>query len=438
MSKLAIALLVIASIALLAAPRRWAALPLLVGGCYLPSGLGMELGPFNMYPLRWLLACALIRITLRGERARNRMHGLDWMMWLWAAAALMSSFFYADVGATLINRLGLVYTACATYFVFRALCQSEEDVVTLCRITAYVLTPIALAMLYERLTGHNLFSAFGGINEVSEVRAGTIRAQGPFAHSILAGSVGAVSLPLMAVLWKPYRMASILGIAACLTMVYSTASSGPIMSTGFAILALLMWPWRRHMRLMRWTALLGYIALNRVMNAPAYYLLARIDLTGSSTSWHRAALIDAAIDHISEWWLAGTSHTRGWMPYGVPWSANHADITNYYLRMGVDGGLPLMLLFIAVLAKGFSCVGRALRQQQSDTPSRVPFVAWALGSSLFAHAATFLAVSYFDQSVVFLYVTLAAMGSSALSEAPLPVQSAPSESPLLAETACST
>ena len=36
---------------------------------------------------------------------------------------------------------------------------------------------------------------------------------------------------------------------------------------------------------------------------------------------------------------------------------------------------------------------------------------WALGASLFSHAATFLSVSYFDQPVVFLYLTLAGICS---------------------------
>ena len=415
MSELAVTFLVIAVLGILVLPRRWAALPLLAGGCYLPAGLSFELGPFNFYPLRVLLAFAMLRVVLRREVLTSRLHSLDWSMLAWSAAALTASLFYDNIGETLVNRMGLVYTACGTYFVFRALCRSSDDVVTLCRVTAVVLIPLALAILDERLTGHNLFSAFGGVQSISAIRNGTIRAQGPFAHSILAGSVGAVSLPLVVALWKPYRTTAIAGIVACLTMVFSSGSSGPIMSAAFSVGALLMWHGRYHMRLVRWAAVLGYIALDVVMNAPAYYLLARIDLTGSSTSWHRAYLIETAIAHFSEWWLVGTSYTRHWIPYGVPWSANHIDITNHYLRMGVDGGLPLMLLFIAVLAAGFSRVGRVMRQPDSPT-STPPFLTWVLGSSLFAHAATFLSVSYFDQSVAFLYMTLAAIGSTSIQE----------------------
>jgi len=422
MSPLAVAFLIIAIIGVLALPRRWAAFFLLCAGIYLPTSLSFSLGPFNFYALRLLLTAAIFRVVIRKEGLANAMHGLDWVMVIWAAAALSSSLLHDDIGATLVNRSGLVFTTCGTYFMFRAFCRSADDVIAICRIVAIILIPIAIAMGYERLTGINTFSAFGGV-PMPEIRGGSFRARGPFGHSILAGTVGAVSLPLMAPLWKQYRGTSIAGLLACFAMIFSSSSSGPIMSAAFSLAALLMWPLRYHMRFVRWMVVFFYIAMDMIMKAPAYYLLARIDLTGSSTSWHRAALIETAIDHWSEWWLAGTDFTRHWMPYGVPWSGNHIDITNHYLRMGVDGGLPLMLLFIWVLAKGFSMVGQTLRQSD-NAQSQPSFVVWALGAALFSHAATFMSVSYFDQSVVFFYLTLATIGLNLIQQEPPPIRQA--------------
>ncbi len=393
---------------LLTIPRRWAALPLLVGACYMTLEQRIELGPFNFPVLRILLAAGFVRVIIRSERLSGRMNGLDWLMVSWAAWALISSLFHSDPFAALVNRLGLVYNGCGIYFLLRIFCQSLDDAVKLCRITAILLIPLSIEMLSEKLTGHNLFSALGGVPETPDLRGGKIRAQGPFAHSILAGTVGAVCLPLMIGLWQKHRKTSIAGIMACIAIVLSSSSSGPIMSALLAIGALLMWNWRHHMQVIRRFAILGYIGLDVVMKAPAYYLVARIDLTGSSTSWHRAALIEAAFEHLSEWWLVGTDFTRHWLAYGVPWSENHIDITNHYLAMGVNGGLLLMLLLIAILVKGFSFVGQALRQE-TDLPSESRFMIWAFGASLFSHAATFISVSYFDQSVVFLYLTLAAI-----------------------------
>ncbi|MBS0150538.1 MAG: hypothetical protein JSR31_06320 [Nitrospira sp.] len=373
-------------------------------------GSGLEIGPFHFQVIRILVAVGVARVIVRSERFPEKMNTLDWLMVAWATWALMSSVFHKEVSEVLVNRLGLVYNGCGIYFLLRVFCRSLKDLVGLCRIIAILLIPLSIVMGLEQATGRNVFSVLGGVEELSEVRNGRIRAQGPFSHSILAGTVGAVCLPLMTVLWQHHRKTAIAGIGACLTIVLASASSGPILTTLFGIGALLMWHSRNQMRVVRWVAVLGYIGLDLVMNAPAYYLLARIDLTGSSTGWHRAALIESAIQHISEWWLAGTDVTRHWMPYGVAWSQDQADITNYYLNMGVWGGLPLMFLFIAVLATAFSLIGRTLRQ----TPKlslQSQFMIWALGASLFAHSATFVSVTYFDQSVVFIYLTLALIGS---------------------------
>jgi hypothetical protein len=75
--------------------------------------------------------------------------------------------------------------------------------------------------------------------------------------------------------------------------------------------------------------------------------------------------------------------------------------------MGVFGGLPLTVLFIAILVKAFSAIGKAL-PPKSDPDAASHFAVWALGSALFAHAVTFVSVAYFDQTVIFLYLTVAA------------------------------
>jgi hypothetical protein len=412
MNILATVFILVDAALLLALPRRLAAFPLIAVACYLPISAGFDIGPFNFYGARVILTIAFIRIFVRGERLPGGTNGLDWLMFWWAITGLLTTLLHNDVWAVFINRLGVVFTGCGIYFTFRVFCTDRSDITRLCRMTALLLAPVALLMLYEKLTGNNPFAEFGGVSSISEVRNGTVRAQGAFGHSILAGTAGAVLLPLMGVLWRSHRTTAICGIAACLTMVFSSGSTGPIMSTAFGIGGLLMWRMRDHMKFIRRSSVLGYIGLEMIMNAPAYYILAYIDFTGSSTSWHRAALIEAAVTHFSEWWLAGTDYTRHWMAYGVLWTSNHVDITNYYIRMGVDGGMPLLVTFIAVLGKGFSLVG-TMTQLQNNQHSDFRFTAWALGAALFAHAATFMSVSYFDQCVVFLYMNLALIGSAA-------------------------
>lgn len=429
MNTFATVLLIVNAVMLLMLPRRWASIPLLTGACYMTLGQMIDIGPFHFTVIRVLVAAGLMRVILRREWLAGGINGLDWLMLLWSVWALFSSVFHKNPSEALVFRLGIVYNACGIYFLLRVFCQSLDDVIGVCRITAILLVPVAVVMLSEHLTNYNLFSALGGVPDSPVIRGGKLRAQGPFAHPILAGTVGAVSLPLMVGLWQKHRKSAIVGIGACVTMIFASSSSGPILSAMVALLAMFMWRFRHNMRLVCWLAVLGYIALDLVMQDPAYYIMARIDLTGSSTGWHRARLIESAFKHISEWWLAGTDYTRHWMPSGVSWSPEHTDITNYYIKMGVIGGLPLMFLFIAILARGFSFVGQTMHRS-ADLPPGSRFMIWALGASLFTHVATCISVSYFDQSFLFLYLTLVTISSARSDTAMAQVPGVTPDNPL--------
>jgi hypothetical protein len=335
---------------------------------------------------------------------------MDKLMLVWAAWALVASGFHEDPNAALSFNGGLVYNTCGVYFLLRIFCQSIDDVVLLCRIAVVLLIPVSLEMVYEKVAVSNLFSLLGGVPDVPNIREGKIRAQGPFAHSILGGTVGAVFLPVCVGLWHRYPLGAMAGSMACMAIVITSTSSGPLLSAIFSIGALLMWSLRHRMKAVRTFFLSIYLLLMVAMEAPPYYLMARIDLSGGSTGYHRARLIESSMDHLNEWWLYGTDHTRHWMATGVTWSPHHTDITNHYLMMGVLGGLPLMLLFIAVLTMAFSTIGKAIRAETPVFRTR-RFFLWALGASLFAHVASCISVYYFDQSFVFLYIAIASIGT---------------------------
>ncbi len=211
-------------------------------------------------------------------------------------------------------------------------------------------------------------------------------------------------------IYRQHRRPARIGLMACFGIIIASKSSGPLMSVAFGVVALGLWRWRHLTREMRIAGVLGYILLDMVMKDPAYFVLSRIDLTGSSTGWHRAELIRSAIEHLREWWFAGTDYTRHWMPYGVSASEDHCDITNQYLFYGVWGGLPLMILFICALWLAFRYVGESLRLKE-EAPFEKQFLIWSVGAALFAHAATCVSVAYFEQSVMFLYLNLGLVGS---------------------------
>jgi hypothetical protein len=372
----------------------------------------IEIGPFTLHVVRLLIAVGALRIIIRGEHLAGGLNGLDRIILAFGVWTVFSSVFHktTDEGNPLIFRLGLVYNVLGIYFIFRHLVQNLLDVENLIKAIACVLLLVAVEMIQEHFTKSNLFSIFGGVPEMAWIRDGKLRSQGPFSHPILAGSVGAVCLPLMIGLYRLNKRASFVGTIACVGMVFASSSSGPLMSLMVSIFALILWRWRYFTGQMRIAIVVAYMILSLIMTDPAYYIIARIDLTGSSTGWHRAKLIEMGIAHLNEWWLGGTDYTRHWMPTGVSWSQDHTDITNYYLKMGVIGGLPLMGLLIAALSFGFQYIGQSLRLSQQE-PWEQRFMIWSVGAALLSHVATCISVSYFDQSYIFLFVNLALIGS---------------------------
>lgn len=419
---------------LLTLPRRWAMVPLLIGTAYMTVGQAIQIGPASFTVIRLLVVVGFIRVKTRGERVAGGFHTLDRTMVWWAVCAAITSLFHKDPGSNLISMLGLSYDCLGLYFLMRIFIQGMEDVIRISKALMIILIPLAVEMINEKLTGRNAFAMFGYISEMATVRGGKIRAQGPFAHSILAGTVGAVCMPLVILLWKDSRKLALLGLAVTGVMVLTSASSGPILAVAAIAFALFVWRIRTKLRLMLWGFVAMLVVLNFIMKDPVYFLLARIDLTGKSTGWHRAALIDAAVKNINEWWLAGTDYTRHWMPTGVYWSQDHTDITNHYLKMGVWGGLPLMFVFIFVIAAAFSSVGKALVLARNESKEQ-RFHIWMLGAILFGHVVSFMSVSYFDQSIVFLYLSFALIGSvyavkaAALRRPPPTVEAVPPVSP---------
>jgi len=410
MNPFAAALLVISCVLILSLSSRNAPIPFIIATCYLTMGQTIMLGPLHFTPLRVLIAVGLLRIILRGERPQGSIKSLDGTIILWGLWLILASFFHKDPKATFINHSGIVFDVLGSYILFRSFIVSVDECKRIIKILAFILLPVAVEMAIEQFNHYNFFSIFGGVAQSPAIRHGRVRSQGPFRHAILAGTVGAVCIPLMIGIWKQHRKAAKVGVFACSLMVLASASSGPLASLLISFFALLLWRWRHLTKEMRIAVITSYVLLEIVMKAPAYYIIARIDLAGGSTGWHRARLIEMAIKHLNEWWIAGTDYTRHWMPTGVSWSPNHIDITNEYIQMGVLGGLPSTILFIWILWTAFCYLGEMLKRSYKVSMETAWFL-WCIGCSLLANVATMISVSYFDQSYLFLYLVIAMVGS---------------------------
>ena len=414
-------------VAQLALPRRFAFLPLLIAAIHFPNSPIIDIGSVSLSTARLLILAGLIRSATERLGEKSPRSALDSLMLCWACWAVLSTFGHNPKDCNpLTIRLRTAFDLFGAFLYARSYLRDYSDFLRFSKCLAVLLVLLAIPMIGEKLTGRNPYAMLGESGDLSDIRRGRIRAKGPFGGAILAGTAGATLFPLVLALRPECPRFAIAGTAACGLIVFCSGSSGPIGSLFFGAVALAVWPWRTRIRLIRRIVICGLLAMHVFMQAPVWYLLARIDLVGGSTGWHRAELITQALNHLNEWWMVGTDETRSWMPYGIEWSASHTDITNYYIWMGVMGGLPLMLLFVAILIKAFQLLGREIRVRRS-AGDPVEFSLWCVGSALFAHSLTFLTIVYYDQNFVFLCFVLGAVPGlctgSAWDAARVPVQS---------------
>jgi hypothetical protein len=407
----------VASILMLTLPRRLAMLPLLLSATYMTRGQIIEIGPANFTIPQLLVTFGFLRAMARGERVADGMHTVDKLLLLWATILIGSSAFHTS--EAWLYRSGIVWTELGCYFLFRIFLQGLEDVRSTFRFMCVAMLPLAALMLFEKATGTNPFGSLGGVNAYSLVRDGHIRAGGPYAHPILAGTVGAMAIAMGLAVWKTSRWRALAGWLSGAGVVAAATSSGPILMVAFIVVALFAWRFRHHMRAVRWTILAGLLVLNAVMKDPIYFLMARVDISGGSQGYYRSQLIRSSIEHLQEWWLVGTDYTRHWMSSGVYANSRHADITNHILAQGVLAGLPLMIVFLAIVSYSFRDVGRAVKQCAPDSVENQAFV-WTLGAALFGFFMNFWSISLFDQSIIFFYLCLASIQSVVRQESPVP------------------
>lgn len=411
MNPIALVFFIVCAVALLAVPRKWAPAVLILGCTYITMGQGIEVASIHLHIYRMMLIVGVLRVLMKGEWLKGGVNLIDKMLMAWGCWAIFASLFHEP-------RYGLVYTCGAVlnvtmlYFLIRIWCTDLDEIRDVILIVAFILVPLAAEMLMEKATGRNVFAIFGGISEMVPIREGKLRAQGPFLHSILAGTVGATCVPLFIGLFSKSRVAASMGIAAGVVMTFASASSGPVMSLLAAAGAMMLWPFKQHLSKFRMCGVIFYFVLMIVMTRPPYYLMGNIDISGGSTGWHRANLIEMTFAHLSEWWIIGTDHTRHWMPaQGIGADPQHTDITNYFIGLGVQSGLLGMLLVIGVIAFAFRGAGKVLDDKLESQPEQ-GFMIWCFGASLFSHAVTGLSVSYFDQSILFFWLTIAVINST--------------------------
>jgi hypothetical protein len=396
-------------------PRRRAIIPFLLASILIPMDQVLLIGSLHFPMLRLLALFGFIRIIKDKVSSKSRIFSgginkIDIAVILLTVFTALNSFLLFQESGAVVAQLGNLYTVFGVYFLLRFLIRDGEDIVRAIQTLACIAAIVAIVMTYEVATGHNPYAVLGGARASSyaslAIRDGKVRAVGPFGHSILAGTFGAVLVPLFVGLWwkgKKYRKIAAVGIISATVMTLACNSSTPILAYVAGILALCLWPFRSRMRVLRWGIVVVLVLLHVVMKGPVWSLIEKIDISGGSSSYHRYMLVDQCIRHFGDWWLLGVKDTS-------VWGWDMWDTANQYVSICDSSGLLPFMLFIAVLVFGFRFLARARRNPQTDKQAALTI--WALGSALFANVVAFIGISYWDQTMVQWYALLAMISAA--------------------------
>jgi hypothetical protein len=364
------------------------------------------IGGFHFYTLRILIAFGFLRLILKKEIFSIKLNAIDKVLIAWL---LVFSFLYVLFSGdteTINQRLGAIYNTIGIYFLVRAVVRDFDDVLFTVKMLALIILPLAVPFLIEYTTGRNPFYLFGGVPELSQIREGKLRCQGPFLSPILAGTFGATAIPLFVGLWMYSTRDRFLAAGAILAatiIVFASSSSGPLMAYLASVVGLICWNFKAQIKAIQRGLVILLLALYLVMNAPVWFLIAHLAAITGGSGWYRSALIDAFVRHFNEWWLIGTGYTAHWMPTGNPANPKMTDIVNHFVAQGVNGGLLGLTLFIWLIVKCFKATGLAVQDEARFSPPE-QFLIWSMGCAVLSHVASFFSVSYFDQVTIFWYL----------------------------------
>lgn len=402
--------MILAGILMFLLPRKYVLVPFLVVTFLAPFGQQVVLGGVHWFVFRILILFGWLRLLVDKGVSRpgilaGGFNSVDRAFFWCTIIGAVAVFLRFLETAALINQCGFLLDYLGGYFLLRALIRDEKDIHRAIKCFAFIAFVVAIGMAIEQIKMVNVFGLLGGQRIVPEFREGRLRSSGPFGHELLAGTFGATLLPLFFLLWKNARarFMAVLGVLGSTVMMVTSNSSTSLLAYAGGLAAVCFWPIRKRMRALRWLVVAALIALQFVMQAPFWFVIAHIKLVPGSSSWHRAEIVDQCIRHFGDWWLMGTKDTGSW-GFGM-W-----DTQNQFVSVAEGGGLAGLIFFIVMISRCFGRLGKVRRVLEGN--SKKEWFVWFIGAALFSHVTGFFGVNYFDQTV-FAWFALLAMVSAA-------------------------
>jgi len=384
---------------------------------FYPSFLAIQAGSLDISASRIVVAVLLMRCICNSKlMAKFKWCRLDSWIIFFAILSFAIPFiaWRQPVIHVFENRAGSLLDTFAAYFVGRLCLTDREAFVTAIRWIALILAPLAALGVIECCTGwqpYRQLAVYSPWNAVVTLnpRSGFFRAIGPFSHSILFGAAFAMFMPL--VYWlrhetgKWRKRAYILTVAIVLGAV-SSMSSGPWMMIIFTIGFLAIERHKHIVKPMIIFVISSCFIVGIISNRPFYLVIVSKANPIGGSGWHRAKLIDLAIEDFDEWWLVGYG---GRSPdWGKSLGMFRTDITNQYIMSGVHYGILGVVAICGVLA---TSMHRMIQLHRLTRDPVVKSLCWAMGCIIATLVISFNSMALFGQAITLFYCILGIIGS---------------------------
>ena len=398
---------------------KYAFVAYVIGLLWYPTYLAVSIGTIDILVGRFVVAVLLLRCYFDdGIRRKFTWNRLDTLVTL-SMVVYVGAYLITQVnpiGQTLEGRAGFLMDTWCAYLAARFIVTDRTKLISIVKCISVALVPLAVLGVIESVTGWQPFAPlwrfspwFRGGRFVSEGRFGYARAVGPFSHAILFGGVFAMFLPLIYYLrhekgdWRSLAYV-FLGIA--LLGALSSMSSGPWVMVIVVVFCLVMEKHKQFVKPLFMLLVFSCISIGLASNRPFYHVIASWANPLGGAGYHRAKLIDLAIEHFDEWWMVGYGDKDpGW---GPQLGMGRSDITNEYILNGVRYGILGVIALCAILAKAFRGLISTYRKMRDPA---MKSLCWAFGSLLFSVAVAWMSVSFFGQLMTLVYCSIGMIGS---------------------------
>jgi len=383
---------------------------------FYPTYVVVSVGTIDISASRIVIAVLLLRFLANDNlRTRFKWCRLDSWVVFYITIGIAVMCITRPLLETLENRGGFFMDTWFAYLAVRLCITDRAALISFVKCVGIVLIPIVFLSVLECTVGWRPYATLRQYcpwrtrTTIKAGRFGFERAEGPFGQAIMLGTSFALLVPWF---WSlRHERGNWRGLAYLLTAVaivggMSSMSGGP-WNTLILIIFFLALETRKHW-IMPLLALFAFscIFIEIASNRPFYHVIVSYINPLGGTAWHRARIIDIAIETFGEWWFLGYGgEDSGW---GERLGTVLPDVTNEFAIAGIMFGVLGIIGLCAVLACALRMLVRL--HNQLDDPALKSWC-WALSATLVAVIITFMSTGFYGQTRVLFYCILGMTGS---------------------------